>query len=66
MIGDRIKAARLAKGMSGDDLARAIGASRQTVSNWERGVYAPSCDNIFALADTLGVTPETLMKEETT
>lgn len=66
MIGDRIKAARLAKGMSGDDLARAIGVSRQTVSNWERGVYTPSSDNIFALADTLGVTPETLMKEETT
>ena len=66
MIGDRIKATRLAKGMSGDDLARAIGASRQTVSNWERGIYTPSRDNIFALADTLGVTPETLMKEETT
>lgn len=66
MIGDRIKSARLAKGMSGDDLARAIGASRQTVSNWERGVYTPSRDNIFALSDALGITPEALMKEETT
>lgn len=64
MIGDRIKSARLAKGMSGDDLARAIGASRQTVSNWERGVYTPSRDNIFALSDALGITPEALMKEE--
>ena len=66
MIGDRIKAARLAKGMSGDDLARAIGVSRQTVSNWERGVYTPSSDNIFALSKVLGVAPETIIKEETT
>ena len=63
MIGDRIKAARLAKGMSGDDLARAIGASRQTVSNWERGVYTPSRDNIFALSKALDIAPETMMKE---
>lgn len=66
MIGDRIKATRLAKGMSGDDLARAIGTSRQTVSNWERGVYTPSRDNIFSLSKVLGVAPETIMKEETT
>lgn len=64
MIGDRIKFARLAKGMSGDDLAQAIGVSRQTVSNWERGVYTPSRDNIFALSDAMGTTPEALMKEE--
>ena len=66
MIGDRIKAARLAKGMSGDDLARAIGVSRQTVSNWERDIYAPSCYNVFALSDVLGIEPETIIKEETT
>lgn len=66
MIGDRIKSARLAKGMSGDDLARAIGTSRQTVSNWERGVYTPSRDNIFALSKALGIAPENLIKEETT
>ena len=40
--GQRIKAARLALGMSQTEFARALGLSRkQTVSNWECGVKEP-------------------------
>jgi len=40
--GQRIKAARLALGMSQSEFAKALGLSRkQTVSNWECGVKTP-------------------------
>ena len=37
-IGKRIRACRLAKGMTQEQLAQALFVSRQTVSNWENGV----------------------------
>lgn len=37
-IGEKIKAARLAKGMTQEELGRAIGSNKQLISKYESGV----------------------------
>ena len=41
-IKDRIKAARVAAGLSQGKLARLLGCSRPLVTQWERGTTAPT------------------------
>lgn len=55
-IGDRIKQARLAKGMSQDALAAAVGVSRPAVSQWEEGGQ-PRRKKVPAIAEALDVDP---------
>lgn len=38
MIGEQIKTARKAKGVSREKLAVRLGVVRQTISKWEQGV----------------------------
>lgn len=64
MIGDRIKAAREAAGMSQSDLARAAGIQRQYVSAWEAGSWDPGLQNLVVLSNVLDITLDKLMKEE--
>ncbi|MBV4413314.1 ImmA/IrrE family metallo-endopeptidase [Enterobacteriaceae bacterium YMB-R22] len=52
--GDRLKLARLAKGMSGDEVASALNVTKQFISKLERG-YPPSESNISELAEILDV-----------
>ena len=54
MIGERITAARIRKGMSQQDLADRVGASLRSVGNWERGERI-SARNLIRLADALDV-----------
>lgn len=44
---------RAAKRLLQDDVARALGVSRQAVSSWERGLSAPLADMLPLLAATL-------------
>lgn len=66
-IGRRIAQARRKKGVRDDtdvrpvDVARALGVSQPTVSEWESGVSTPKPDKMERLADYLGVTPEFLL-----
>lgn len=53
MIKDKLLALRKRSGMSQQEVAVAIGVTRQTVSNWEQGQGAPSLDKA---AELLGVT----------
>ena len=46
-----------------DEIAEAVGVSRQSVSKWEQGVSDPSTSNLFALAKLFGVSVEELLKE---
>lgn len=61
-IGNRIKLSRLQKRKTLEEVARAIGVSKQTVQKYESGVISniPS-DKIEALAKCLEVKPEYLM-----
>ncbi|HEY5566295.1 MAG TPA: XRE family transcriptional regulator [Gammaproteobacteria bacterium] len=63
MIGDRIKRARLAAGLSLRALAAECGVSAMAVSKYERGEITPSSDVLGALADALGVRLEYFFRD---
>lgn len=56
-MGAKIRAYRLAKGLSQFDLADALGLDQTTISAWECGKAEPTAFNIRRLADILGVAP---------
>lgn len=56
----RMKAARAAKDMSQDDLARICGVSRQTISAIEKGDYNPTLNLCIAIAKALEKTLDEL------
>ncbi|HYB89919.1 MAG TPA: substrate-binding domain-containing protein [Candidatus Binataceae bacterium] len=59
-LGDRLKTARAARGLSQSELARRSGISRQALGAIESGVYAPGVSVAIALARELGATVESL------
>lgn len=54
-LKDQILAARSSKGLSQDDLAEAIGVSRQSVIYWETGVNVPRPKRLGQIERVLGV-----------
>ena len=55
-IGERIKAAREAKGMSQEDLGKSFGATKQTIYKYETGIITNiPLDNLEKMASVLGV-----------
>ena len=63
-IGNRIRKARLAKGMSQEQLGEKLGVSFQAVSSWETGKFVPDTDNLQALSKTLDISLDALFAEE--
>ena len=59
-----LKAARAAKDMSQDDLAKAVGVSRQTVSAIEKGDYNPTINLCIKICKALGKTLDELFWSE--
>ena len=61
-LGNKIKKLRLARELTLEDVARAVGVGRSTVLKWETGTIANMRgDKIASLAEILGVTPQELM-----
>ncbi|MEE0264390.1 MAG: helix-turn-helix transcriptional regulator [Acutalibacteraceae bacterium] len=56
----KLKSARVAKDMSQQDLADAVGVSRQTISAIEKGDYNPTINLCIAICKTLGKTLDEL------
>ena len=54
-FGEQLTAARKARGMTQDALAKAAAVTRQTISSWERGRTVPDIDTVRRLSDILGV-----------
>ncbi|MBR2888786.1 MAG: helix-turn-helix transcriptional regulator [Oscillospiraceae bacterium] len=52
-IGDRITQLRSQRNMSQNQLAQAMGVSRQAVSKWENGLTTPDATKMILLADVL-------------
>ena len=52
----KLKSARALKDLSQDDLAKAVGVSRQTINAIEKGDYNPSINLCIANCKELGVT----------
>lgn len=61
-ISDRIQALRKAKGITQEQLADAVGVSRQAVSKWEAEQSAPDLERIVAMAEYFDVTTDYLLR----
>lgn len=64
MIQNQIKAARLAKGLSQEELAVRIHVVRQTVSKWETGLSVPDAQMLIRIAQVLETPVSVLLGEE--
>ena len=64
MLGDRIREIRLAKKMSQVELAKTLGVTKQSVSNWENENIQPSIEMLSKIADSLSVTTDYLLSRE--
>lgn len=64
MISDKLLALRKRSGMSQQEVASAIGVTRQTVGNWELGQGSPALDKAAELARLYGVTLDDLANDE--
>ena len=62
-IGARIREARLARGLSQEQLGEKLGVSFQAVSTWETGKYIPDADHLPALAKALDLSLDALFAE---
>lgn len=59
----KLKSARALKDMSQDDLAKAVGVSRQTISSIEKGDYNPTINLCIAICKALDKTLDDLFWE---
>ena len=60
-LNENIRRLRRAAGLSQEELAGRLGVSRQSVSLWEQGETNPTVENIYAMAEVLGVSFDELM-----
>lgn len=55
MIRISIRAARVNKNLTQEQVGKALGVSKKTVGSWESGKTTPKLDKIEPLCDLLGV-----------
>ncbi|NEY32038.1 helix-turn-helix domain-containing protein [Streptomyces sp. PRKS01-65] len=55
LVGDRIRAARAAAGLTQEMLAELAGMDRQAINRIEQAHASPLLDNLFRIADALDV-----------
>lgn len=63
-LGARIRAARIAQGLTQDQLARAVGVTRSAVAQWETGRAGQIGGNLARVAQVLGTGPTYLLNGE--
>lgn len=62
-FGNKLLNARRARGMNQEELAEALGVSRQTIYKWESGITYPDIDMLGKIAEQLGVSASYLLGE---
>ncbi len=63
-LSQKIKAHRQAAGLTQEQVAEAVGVSRQAVAKWERGLSAPSTENLVKLCEAFGIGLDELVQKE--
>ena len=63
-IGSKIKAARLEKKLTQEQVAELLGVSRQTISNWENEKSYPDIISVIKMSDCYEVSLDYLQQEE--
>lgn len=64
MLAEKLASLRRRRGLSQQEVAQALGITRQTVSNWECGQGAPAIDRARDLALLYGIGLEDLVSDE--
>lgn len=64
-MGDRLRAARVSRGLSLRGLAERLGVSASLISQVETGRAKPSVNTLYALATELGISLDTLLFMDT-
>lgn len=62
-LGEKLARLRKARGMSQEQLAAALGVSRQAVSKWGLGEAVPDVSRVVAMSELFGVTTDYLLKD---
>lgn len=62
-IGDRLRRLRKSAKLTQSEVGAKLRVSKQAVSNWEKGIHAPSRRHRIALADLYGVRVEELPEQ---
>ncbi|TCO73114.1 helix-turn-helix domain-containing protein [Marinisporobacter balticus] len=63
-LGEKIQILRKLKGLSQEELASALGVSRQALSKWECNTSIPDISKIVALSNYFSVSTDYLLKDE--
>lgn len=63
-IGEKIRNARLAAGLTQEQVCEALGVSRQTISNWENGKTYPDIVSVVKMSGLYNISLDCLLKEE--
>ncbi len=63
-LSEKILALRKSRGMSQEDLAAALGVTRQTVSRWEVGSALPDAENLLQLSLLFRVSADYLLGDD--
>lgn len=61
-IGQKLKEARTASGLSQENVAEKINVSRQTISNWENEKTYPDIISVIKLSDLYSISLDALLK----
>lgn len=62
MLSDNLRSLRRRRGENQEQVAAAVGITRQALSKWESGASLPDLPNCAALADYYGVTVDDLLR----
>lgn len=63
-LADKLKELRIEKGLTQDQVAKAIGVSQAAVNRWESEKRVPNYKYVFKLAQFFGCTTDFLMSSE--
>lgn len=63
-IGSKIRNARMKADLTQEQVAEALGVSRQTVSNWENGKTYPDIISVVKMSDLYHISLDHLLKED--
>ena len=64
MNGHNLKILRKMRGYTQTDLGNVVGATKGTVSTWERGTRDPSIPTLVKLADILDCSTDLLLRDD--
>lgn len=63
-LGQKLKEARINAGLKQEELAKRLGVSRQTISNWENGRSLPDVGSAVKMSSVYQISLDELLKDE--